>query len=44
VLNGIAFDAAEDVFYLTGKNWPLYYKVRRPFATIVATKATTNTR
>lgn len=27
VLNGIAFDQEEDVFYLTGKNWSKYYKV-----------------
>lgn len=26
VLNGIAYDAAEDVFYLTGKWWPKFYK------------------
>jgi hypothetical protein len=26
VLNGIAYDPAEDVFYLTGKWWPKYYK------------------
>jgi glutaminyl-peptide cyclotransferase len=28
VLNGIAYDPAEKVFYLTGKNWPWVYKVR----------------
>jgi glutaminyl-peptide cyclotransferase len=28
VLNGIAYDPAEDVFYLTGKNCPWIYKVR----------------
>jgi glutamine cyclotransferase len=28
VLNGIAFDPVEDVFYLTGKWWPEYYKVK----------------
>jgi len=26
VLNGIAYDPTEDVFYLTGKWWPKYYK------------------
>jgi glutamine cyclotransferase len=34
VLNGIAFDPVEDVFYLTGKNWPLYYKVRHTNRTL----------
>jgi len=28
VLNGIAFDSTEDVFYLTGKWWPKYYKIK----------------
>ncbi|KAG5186005.1 glutamine cyclotransferase [Tribonema minus] len=28
VLNGIAYDAQEDVLYLTGKLWPRLYKVR----------------
>lgn len=28
VLNGIAYDAAGDVFYLTGKKWPKLFKVR----------------
>lgn len=28
VLNGIAYDGAEDVFYLTGKLWNALYKVR----------------
>lgn len=28
VLNGIAYDSYEDVFYLTGKNCPYIYKVR----------------
>ncbi len=32
VLNGIAYNAKEKVFYLTGKNWPLMFKVRLPFA------------
>ena len=31
VLNGIAYDPAEDVFYLTGKQWSQLFKVR--FAT-----------
>ena len=30
VLNGIAYDPAEDVFYLTGKEWPQLFKVRIP--------------
>lgn len=28
VLNGIAYDAAADVFYVTGKCWPLLYELR----------------
>lgn len=28
VLNGIAYDGEEDVFYLTGKRWSALYKVR----------------
>lgn len=28
VLNGIAFKVGEDAFYVTGKNWPLMFKVR----------------
>jgi glutaminyl-peptide cyclotransferase len=28
VLNGIAYDEANDVFYITGKNWPTLYEVR----------------
>jgi glutaminyl-peptide cyclotransferase len=28
VLNGIAYDAEEEVFYLTGKYWPKLFKVR----------------
>lgn len=28
VLNGIAYDGQEDVFYLTGKWWPKYYKIK----------------
>eukprot|EP00624_Nannochloropsis_granulata_P001944 evm.model.NODE_19262_length_43251_cov_28.561583.9 len=28
VLNGIAYDSTEDVFYLTGKWWPKYFKVK----------------
>ena len=27
VANGIAYDPVENVFYLTGKNWPLIFKV-----------------
>jgi hypothetical protein len=29
-LNGIAYDARDGSFLLTGKKWPLYYKVRLP--------------
>lgn len=28
VLNGIAYDAAADVFYITGKRWPKLFEVR----------------
>ena len=28
VLNGIAYDKANDVFYLTGKRWDLMFKLR----------------
>lgn len=28
VLNGIAYDAAQDVFYLTGKRWDFMFKVK----------------
>ncbi|MEO5820016.1 MAG: glutaminyl-peptide cyclotransferase [Vicinamibacteraceae bacterium] len=28
VLNGIAYDRTEDVFYITGKRWPKLFKVR----------------
>lgn len=28
VLNGIAYDPAEDVFYVTGKHWPAIYKLK----------------
>ena len=28
VLNGIAWDPARDIFYLTGKNWPLVFAVK----------------
>lgn len=28
VLNGIAYDPTGDIFYLTGKRWPLLFKVR----------------
>jgi glutamine cyclotransferase len=31
VLNGIAYDPAKKVFYLTGKKWPKMFKVRIPF-------------
>jgi glutaminyl-peptide cyclotransferase len=31
VLNGIAFDAATEHFYLTGKLWPKLFEVRFPF-------------
>ena len=29
-LNGIAYDSVKDVFYVTGKNWPLVFKVKFP--------------
>lgn len=29
-LNGIAYDKKEDVFYLTGKEWPLIFKIKFP--------------
>ncbi len=32
VLNGIAYDARKKVFYLTGKDWPVLFRVRIPFA------------
>lgn len=28
VLNGIAYNAAEDVYYVTGKNWPRLFAIR----------------
>jgi glutaminyl-peptide cyclotransferase len=28
VLNGIAYDSADKVFYLTGKRWPKVFKVK----------------
>jgi glutamine cyclotransferase len=28
LLNGIAYDKSEDVFYLTGKLWPKLFKVK----------------
>jgi glutamine cyclotransferase len=28
VLNGIAHDKEKDVFYITGKNWPLIFVVK----------------
>jgi glutamine cyclotransferase len=28
VLNGIAYDKFEDVFYMTGKRWNFIYKIR----------------
>lgn len=31
VFNGIAYDPEQDIFYLTGKRWPLLFKVRIPF-------------
>lgn len=30
VLNGIAYNADKDIFYLTGKNWPVIFEVRIP--------------
>lgn len=31
VINGIAYDPTGDIFYLTGKRWPLLFKVRSIF-------------
>ncbi len=31
VFNGIAYDKLTDTFFLTGKRWPLLFKVRIPF-------------
>jgi glutamine cyclotransferase len=28
VLNGIAFDPIENVFYVTGKNWSKFFKIK----------------
>jgi glutamine cyclotransferase len=28
VLNGIAYDAAEDRIFVTGKNWPKLFEIR----------------
>jgi glutamine cyclotransferase len=28
VLNGIAYDPQEDVFYLTGKRWDFIFKIK----------------
>ena len=28
VLNGIAYQDSEDAFYITGKNWPILFKIR----------------
>jgi glutaminyl-peptide cyclotransferase len=28
VLNGIAFDAADDRLFVTGKNWPKLFEIR----------------
>jgi glutamine cyclotransferase len=30
VLNGVAYDAQKDVFYITGKNWPVVFEVKIP--------------
>ena len=32
VLNGVAYDPARKVFYVTGKNWPRMFKIRIPFS------------
>jgi glutaminyl-peptide cyclotransferase len=32
VLNGIAYDSRSKLFFITGKDWPVLYKVRIPFA------------
>jgi glutaminyl-peptide cyclotransferase len=31
VLNGVAYDSRKKLFFITGKNWPLIFKVRIPF-------------
>lgn len=31
VLNGVAYDSRKKIFFLTGKNWPVMFKVRIPF-------------
>ena len=31
VLNGVAYDPAAKVFYLTGKDWPVMFRVRLPY-------------
>ena len=31
VLNGIAYDTRKKFFFITGKNWPVIFKVRIPF-------------
>lgn len=31
VLNGIAYDTRKKLFFITGKNWPVIFKVRIPF-------------
>ncbi len=28
VLNGIAYNAEQDIFYITGKNWPFIYQIK----------------
>ena len=38
VLNGIAWDPATKSLYLTGKNWPLLYKVKKRWKSINAYK------
>src|SRR5690606_17611072 len=30
VMNGIAWDPARDEFYVTGKNWPVMFRIRIP--------------
>ncbi len=32
VMNGVAWDPGRNEFYLTGKNWPVMFRVRIPFA------------
>ena len=39
VLNGVAYDAAEDLLYVTGKNWPRLFALRVRWADLPTPKA-----